>query len=273
MIRLIVAFFVCCLVNPGWAQTPSSSPAPATTKPTVKKSAPKAKATQKPSQAAESGPCRIGVIPAIGEKITVQKVGLMVLGNALAEVTASGWGLDDLVVARVRAAAGGNGVRRISFAKDSLASIQNLGLYGSTRSELKNALQQITAGFNCERYVSVASISNRFANTNQEVNGVGVVHWDSIFSRAYVFALTYVRVFDGQTLETIKHGVASVDEHSSLYNSMFKGGPIAGPSRELDVASFPATPPDVLSSAKIRDDARTLLTTSLDKTLPGLLQQ
>lgn len=271
MVRLIVACLLCCLASPGWTQTPSSPPA--ATKPPVKKPAPKTKAAQKPSQAAESGPCRIGVIPAIGEQITVQKVGLMVFGNALNEVPASSWGLDDLVVTRVRAAAGGSGVRRMTYAKDALAGIQKLGLYGSARSELKNVLQQITAGFNCERYVLVASISNRFGNTNQEVNGIGVVHWDSILSRAYVFALTYIRVFDGQSLDTIKHEVASLDGRSALSRALFTASPIPGPSRQFDSTSFPATPPDVLNNTAIRDDARALLATSLDKTLPGLLQR
>jgi len=270
MVRLIIAFFVCCLATPGWTQAQPSSPT--ATKPVAKKSATKTKAVQKLSPAAESGPCRIGIIPAIGEQITVQKVGLMVFGNALNEVTASGWALDDLVVARVRAAAGGSGVRRVTFAKEAFAGVQKLGLYGSTRPELKNVLQQITAGFNCERYVLVTPRGSRFGNTNQEVNGIGVVHWDSILSRAYVFALTYIRVFDGQTLDAIKQDSASLDGQSALYHALFTG-PIVGPFRQFDATSFPANPPDVLSNATIRDDVRILLSTSLDKTLPGLLQR
>ena len=198
----------------------------------------------------------------------------MVFGNALDEVTASGWGLDDLVFAKVRAAAGGSGVRRITYAKDAFKIYaQAPGLaFQNARTQLNDIVQQVTAGANCERYVLVTPTSSRFGNTNQGVTGIGVVHWDSILSRAYVFSLTYIRVFDGQTFDVIKQDAASIDGHSALYQAVL-GDIIRGPFRQFDSTSFPATPPDVLNNTAIRDDARALLTTSLDRTLPDLLQR
>lgn len=269
MVRLIIAFLVCCLATPGWTQTQPSPPA--VTKPAVKKSAPKAKAAQKPPQATESGPCRIGVIAMIGEKISVQKVGFTVFGNELNEVVTTGWGLDDLVVARVRTAAGGSGVRRVTYAKDAFVGVRLPGLFGSTSAELKNVFQQVTAGLSCERYVLVTPIASRFSGTNQSVSGIGLVHWNALPNRAYIFALTHIYVFDGRSFEMSKHGAASTNEESLISRALIME-PIRGPHRQFDEALFPATPSDAINDPKFRDDTRALLATSLDRTLPDLLQ-
>src|SRR6185437_14794005 len=63
-----------------------------------------------------SGRCEVGVIPATQDIFTVQKVGVTVFGNALTDVPVS-WGLDDLIFARARIAAGSVAVRRISYAR------------------------------------------------------------------------------------------------------------------------------------------------------------
>jgi len=83
------------LAIPAWSQSPSTTPSPAT--PTAKKPAPKTKAAVKPAAAAESGPCQIGVIPAIGDKFLLEHIGLTVFGNEFTDAPIESWGLDDLV--------------------------------------------------------------------------------------------------------------------------------------------------------------------------------
>jgi hypothetical protein len=125
---LIVRAFICVIalagVTPSARAQSSPAPQPAATSPakptvksTTKRTAPKAKASATPSTPAESGPCQLGVIPAIGDQFVVQKIGLTVFGNEEAEIPIPTWGLDDLVVARVRAAAPGLMVRKLSYAK------------------------------------------------------------------------------------------------------------------------------------------------------------
>jgi hypothetical protein len=46
-----------------------------------KKPAPKAKTSAALPKATDSGPCRIGVISAIGDEFVVQRIGLTVFGN------------------------------------------------------------------------------------------------------------------------------------------------------------------------------------------------
>ncbi|WP_247524082.1 hypothetical protein [Bradyrhizobium sp. 199] len=75
------------LLTSASAQTPpTSSASPAPAKPAAKKVAPKAKqpAASKP-QAADIGPCKLGVISVIGERYSVQKFGLTIFENEEAE--------------------------------------------------------------------------------------------------------------------------------------------------------------------------------------------
>ena len=116
-----VTILVSCFTAAGWAQSPATSNAPAASasaKPVTKKAAPKAKAAAKQPVAAETGPCKLGVISAIGDRFAVQKFGLTVFETEESEVSVGGWGLDDLVIARVRAATGADPtVRRIAYPK------------------------------------------------------------------------------------------------------------------------------------------------------------
>jgi hypothetical protein len=126
----VVAFALSCFATSPWAQsqpgpaatTPAGAP---TTKPAAKKPAAKAKTAAKQTSPADNGPCRIGVISAIGDQFEVHKLGLTVFGNDLAEAPIDSWGLDDIVVARIRAAASGAGVRKITFPKGAFGPYYN----------------------------------------------------------------------------------------------------------------------------------------------------
>jgi hypothetical protein len=98
MSRSFVAatILVSCFTGAGWAQSPSTATAPAAStpaKPVTKKAAPKAKAAAKPAVAAQAGPCRLGVISAIGDRFAVQKFGLTIFETEESEVPVEGWGL------------------------------------------------------------------------------------------------------------------------------------------------------------------------------------
>jgi hypothetical protein len=277
MVRVFTtATFLSCFIISASAQTPL--PQGATTqagtpaaKPAVKKSAPKTKTGAKP--ATESGPCQIGVIPFIGDVFVVQKVGLMVFGNEYTEVSTNGWGLDDLVVARIRAAAPGVAVRKIAAAKDAFATTERTGglsgLFRDTNAELVTAVRQIVAGTPCKRYVLVNRSSSQFSNTNQDVRGIGIVGWAG---RNYLFALSYVRVFDGEDFSILKRAAASTDEESLISRGLGLN-PIRGPSRRLEDGSFPASPGEAVSNPALRDGVRALLAASLDQTIPTMLAE
>lgn len=270
---LVVVCAVSFLAPCGWAQTPpapaATAPAPAT-KPPAKKSVAK-KTSAKPADPSDSGPCQIGVISDIGDQFVVQTVGFTVFGNERSEVPTRGWGLDDLVIARVRAAVGpGVTVRRIAHTKDAFAELERPGsFFRDMKAELATAVRQIASGTNCERYVLVHKSTSRFSNLNQSVHGIGIVHW---VYRTFLFALSYVRIYDGQSFELIKQGAATTDDEP-LVARVLMTNPIRGPNRELGKDAFPANPADATSSPAFREGVRALLTTSLDNTLPAMLRQ
>jgi hypothetical protein len=282
VIRNLALLLVLELAQPALAQdapTPAPKPSPAQTLPA--KPAAKKPASLKPdagapaAAAAQRGRC-IGVIPHIGDRFVVQTIGVMAFGNDLKEVPIESWGLDDLVVARVRAAAGASvAARRIAYPASAFEPFDHppSRLFRNAEKDLKSVVQAIASTGGCERYVVVVKDTNADRMTNQTFTGIG------IFSRAggdiHLFALTALFVFDGHTFEVLKKGVGSPVEEKlgsnpTLYE-LTRTNPMRGPNLALkEDFSWPPAPDAVMG---LRDATRALLAESLDKTLPELLEQ
>ncbi len=273
-----VAAVLSCLVAPAWAQAqpPTGTAATQTGTPAVKaavkKQAPKAKTATPPTGATENGPCRLGVIPAVGDQFVVQKVGFTIFNNEYTEVPIDRWGLDDIIVARIRAAAGGgNAVRRLAYAKGAFTPYDHPQpqLFRNSQDELTAIVRQIAANASCERYVVVTKLNGVLDGTNQTLLGVGVLnHGTSLFSRTHLFVNIHVTVFDGQTFAIHKNPSVSL---ATVLAGALEMTALRGPRRELDNALYPANAADAANSATLRDGARTLLAETLDKTLPAIL--
>jgi len=262
MVRAVAAaiFLSYCPIL-AFAQTPPASGA--STQPAVpaaKKPAPKSKAAAKPAAPADSGPCRIGVIPALGDLFMVKKIGFTVFGNEQAEVSVA-WGIDDLIVARVRAVAGA-GVRRLPYAKGAFEPYYNpeIKLFRDPRDDLAKIVRQIAGSSNCERYLVVTRSKVTPYGTNQTLDGIGVVSRG--MGRNSLFAYYQISVLDGQTFAIYKNPFATL---ASAFASR--------PKHDRDVDAFPATPNDAAGSAVLRDGTRALLTENLDYELPAFLSQ
>jgi hypothetical protein len=256
MVRSIaVAIAFSCVVSLAWAQIePAATTAMPAAKPGVKKQAQKVKTTAKQPTSANNGRCQIGVLPALGDRLVVQKVGITVFGNERTEVPVD-WGFDDLVVARVRAAAApGTTVFRISFAKGAFEGhLRSGGLFGS-RTDLNDTLRRVVAGSNCERYLLVTNLAAPFFG-NQSVDGIGIVsHGAGFLTHTYVFAAIYVWILDGQSFVVSKR-----ERPSNAYMN------------PVDEAIFPSAPAEAAKSSILRDSVRAWLTASLDSGLPKLL--
>ena len=276
MIRTVALFLALAVAQPALAQTaPAPTPKPSSANPSPTKPALKKPAPPKPDAGAQRGPC-IGVIPHIGDRFVVQTIGVMAFGNDLKEVPIESWGLDDLVVARVRAAAGtGVAVRRIAYPANAFEPFDHppSRLFRDAEKDLKSVVQAIANAGGCERYVVVVKDTNGDRLTSQSFTGIG------IFSRAggdtHLFALTALFVFDGHTFEVLKKGVGSpveekIGRNPTLYELM-RTNPMRGANLALK-EDFPWPPaPDAVMG--LRDATRALLAESLDKMLPELLEQ
>lgn len=276
IVRALIAVCVLlCATTSVWAQSPLAPQPPVTSpaKPTVKsatsKAGPKAKTSATPSTPTESGPCQLGVIPAIGDQFMVQKIGITVFGNEETEIPIPAWGLDDLVVARVRAAAPGLRVRKLSYAKGAFDPYYHppSRLFGDSRNDLANIVRQIAANARCERYVAVTRFDGQFAGTNQMLRGIGVVnHGISVLTHTVLFANVSATMFDGQTFEIRKPPLPGL-------GAILSAGLVQDPLTKLDNTDFPTTAADAATNATLRDRTRALLTSRLDRILSAHLKQ
>ncbi|MBR1088962.1 hypothetical protein JQ621_15960 [Bradyrhizobium manausense] len=269
MVRIAVYFIaLLALVTSAAAQT-SPSPPSAPAKSAAKKQAPKTTANVRAPVSAETGPCQIGVISAIGDRFSVQHVGLTVLGNEYMEAPIDAWGLDDLVVARVRAAAPGTAVRKISYASGAFRPYDHpeAKLFRNSRDDLTALVRQIAGNANCERYIIATKSRISVDGTNQSIAGMGVYkNWASPSGRGVVVAHFLLTVFDGRTFEI--HRAPSRDFGDVLASSFSNKNDDIRILNDLD---FPKTPEQATNNATLRDSARNLITAKLEKILPPYL--
>lgn len=263
MLRVVViAIFVACAPIPSFAQT---QPAALAAKPTAKMLARQPEAAAKSIRPAENGTCQIGVIPIAGNLFLVETFGPVTFTDTTARVAVDGWALDELVVSRVRAAVPGMSVRRIPYTKEELANHRTpISLFDSDAT-IREFARYVSRGANCERYVVV----HRHGG-NQREFGIGISkHYFA--EQASLFAMMYVRVYDGHSFRLIRDAPALITENTYIQRVLHN--PLGGPSRQLDAGMFPARPADAAANPVLRDGVRAMLTESLDKTLPALLAQ
>jgi hypothetical protein len=276
VIRNVALLLALTLSLPAFAQTPpTAAPKSSLAKPRPAKPAAKKSAPPRAAVTADRGPC-IGVIPHIGESFVEKHIGLTAFGNDLTKVPIASWGLDDLVVARVRAAAGPRfSVRRIAYPANVFEAYDNPSLFQIPH--LKPIVQTIAGAGGCERYVVVVKGRNQFGNTNQAIDGVGVVNSLNLLDHngfTYLFALTQLDIVDGRTFDILKQGYGALRDEETpgdrLANDLFRPEPFHGPNRKLENFAWPPAPDAVMG---LREPTRALLATSLDRVMPKLLAQ
>ena len=276
MLRLFAAIIAlsCVSAAPAQAQavpqtTATQPAAPATKSIARKQSEPAVKQVS-----GVSGACGLGVIVVVGDEFMVKRIGVTQFQSSETNVPIN-WGLEDLIFARVRAAAPrGLAVLRIPFDKSKLPKRDEskTGLFRDEKAELADFMRKATEGTSCQRYVWVGNSISQFGSSGYRVRGIGIVNHDVLVGhRIYFFALSYIRVFDGRDFSIIRHGSA-LTHIDPLLKRVLLGTLILGPYSELAEASFPDSPESVAGNLAFREYARALLTASLDRTLPIMLR-
>jgi hypothetical protein len=266
-VAIVLAYLTSC----AWAQTSpargtaSSQTAMPASKPAAKKATPKAKAAAQPPGPTDKGPCQVGVIPAFGEMFAVQKVGFTVFGNDLKEVPIAAWGLDDLAVARVRAAAPGAVVRRITYPRSAFEPYSDPApkLFRDPKADLTTIVRQIAANAGCRRYVVITRFFRQLAGTNQTMHGIGVVS-TALNPKSGVIADVTVTIYDGQTFTVEEKPTDSFGARLTALTEA-QGTTVDFP--------IPEAPAEVANNLELRDATRTLLASKLDKVLKPFFNQ
>lgn len=266
---------VSCLAAAGWAQTPLTTDAPAATtpaKPVAKKAAPKGKAAATKPVATEAGPCRLGVISAVGDRFAVQKFGLTIFETEESEVAVDGWGLDELVVARVRAATNNDPtVRRIAFPKGAFQTFYNptSRFLPDPREGLPAIVRNITPTAKCDRYLVVTRSKGQVPGTNLILDGVGAYNRGigSVLRHSHLFAHIALSMLDGITYERVNRPFAGVGARLAAGLRITED-----PLTKLDNSLFPESTAAVPGSTALRERTRTLIAANLDQVLPDYLK-
>lgn len=267
----MAAFVLFGFVTTASAQTQPAPPAPA--KPAVKKAAPKAKAGAKRPAAAENGPCKLGVISALGDRFSVQKFGITIFETEENQIPIDGWGLDDLAVARVRAATGADpSVRRINYPKGAFDPFYNpkSRFLPDPNEGLPAIVRNITSHANCERYLVIVKYDGKLPGTNLVLKGIGAYNQGlgTVLRHSHLFANVAVDMIDGSTYERINRSLVAIGAGLSEGFRMTED-----PLAKLDNSLFPDPPESVSGNATLRERARTLVSAKLDRLIPGYLQE
>jgi hypothetical protein len=253
-----------------------------TARPNVKqaggKTTARREATGGPASAG-GGPCDFGVVVTTGHEFTVQTTGLTIFQNKTTVVPIPGWGLDDLIFARTRAAIPvGVSVLRIPYnpakfpprdeSKDTLKD----RLARDLNAELAGYMREVAKGTNCRHYIQILNAISPIGSSSYRVRGFGILNQDVVLGRRiFLHALAFIRIFDGRDFSVVRQSSALINLDHSLAVQRFLGKLVGGPYRELPAESFPTHPEDAAGNPALRDGVRAMLTESLDKTLPLML--
>jgi len=265
---VVVAVLLSLCAETAWPQTSSAQgiPAAPTAKPAAKKAGQKTTAAAKPTS--DNGACDIGVVAAAGKPIGLKKIGITVFGNEYSELISDAWGIDEVIVARVRAAAGpGAVVRRIAVGEDGLFELYKKpgkGLFNNPRENLTEAVRHIAGNIHCSRYVAITRSIGNLGGTNQSFEGIGVLA-QGPFAKVAVVANAEIAVFDGPNFVMRDDPFASLGARLS---QMGKDERV----RAVEGAEFPASPEAAARDTRLRDAARALLAERLDRMLPEYLK-
>ncbi len=267
--RLALVALAAAFATGAWAQAPSTTASKAA--PAAKKPSGKTKPMAKPG-AIESGPCRLGVISALGDQLAVSKFGLTVFETEEDEVTLPGWGLDDLAMARVRAATGGDPtVRRIGYPKGAFEVYYHptSRFLPDPKESLTAIVRNVTTNASCARYLVVTRFETTIPNTTLRLRGIGAYNQGvgSILRHSHLFANVNITLIDGQSYEKISS--FSADTGARLAETMRL---TEDPLNKLDNADFPEPLAAAASSTVLRERLRTLVAAKLDRDLPSYLK-
>lgn len=216
-------------------------------------------------------PCQVGLISNVGNKLEIYAEGALGMAK-YSRYDVVDWKLEDLVFDRVRAAVPGINVRNITFDKAELQRLRQR-FYIDFESEIKDFARRVSVGVPCERYVVIHRDTFVLKDAGRSALGSGVFLARSIYSgqHVYLHALTTARLYDGQTFDLIKIRPMTMGLEPRPFD-VKSGAQSNYPVKEIDLADFPWTHQQGAENAKFRDTIRSLLATSLDRTLPGLLR-
>ncbi len=248
MKRVLIAM-LCAMLVPAAA---AEQPAPAASGSAKKKASPPAPDTRK----------TIGLISNIGDKFTVQKIGIMVFGNEKRDEPIESWGIDAAVAAQVSSTFKSSfnviPIKLSPAGKAALATPPGR-LFGDRDGYVCDLLRKETMGQSFNYYLWVQPGVSAYSTTNQTVSGLGIVRppSDRLIS---VYAIFDIELLDGRNCSVLRREVPPSTE-DFLFRTIY------GPSRQVDVSWMPAQSA-VVQDNGLREVTKSLVENGLAQSLP-----
>ena len=201
---------------------------------------------------------RVAVMSAVGDKFTVRKSRMTVFANDEKEFPIDAWGIDQFVVTKVRSVLAGRfAVRPVAYDKSAFLQARNEdAIAAGVRAQAKAA--------DIDAYIVVTRAATQFGNTNQSLQGLGILEKGALSAYFFVYALYQVTVVDGHSFTVIANSPAILVSQDTVLATMS----IRGPAREVDASWMPAT---LDAAHNIR--LKSAITELLDRNLPRTIEK
>lgn len=206
---------------------------------------------------------RIGIVSAMGDVFSLKKVGVTVFGNDQSEFPIGAWGIDDLMVSKVRSTLGRQfDIRPVTY--------QRSAFYASNAGGIGAMVRAASPSPGVDAYVVLTRGVSKVGATNQFVSGLGLLEGSGgvLYSNRYfVHAIYAVYMIDANAFSSM--GVAiSLMPGESLVDPL-RATVLRGPHRQVDQSWWP-TSPDAASNQRLKGAVVELIDNSLSNTLQQL---
>ncbi|HZO44896.1 MAG TPA: hypothetical protein VFB68_03335 [Xanthobacteraceae bacterium] len=205
---------------------------------------------------------QVGIISAFGDRFQLRKVGVTVFGNESNEFPVAAWGIDDLVVGKVRTILGRRfDIRPLTYQRAAFQS-PNFGGIGAM-------VQAAAPTSGVDAYIVITRATSQVGATNQSVNGLGILEASSpIYASTYtIYALYVVSIINAKTFASMG-GVSALMPGEVPINPM-RTTALRGPHRQVDQSWWP-TSLDAASNQRLKGGVVELIDQSLANTLQHL---
>src|SRR5215475_15116496 len=176
----------------------------------------------------------VGIVSAMGDRFTVQNVGLTVFGNDSKEFPIDSWGIDDLVASRTRALLRRRfAVRPVTYQRSA---------FSSPNSSIASMVREGITPAGVDAYIVIGRGVSKVGATNQFVTGIGILEIGGSLLQSekyFLHALYALYIFDGRDFSKMA-STAGLLPGESLVDPI-RTTVLRGPHREVDKSWVPTS--------------------------------